>query len=173
MKAALLIIDMQKQFRQEIMLDRNFLNALEHINYVAKIMRDHGQHVIIIKDVEGYTDFSDDKLSFIEEVKADTADIPVRKVFPNAFWKTDLEEILNKNKIDYLIISGFAAEHCVQATLQGAKERGFTAAILQNGILSTQPDVISATYRDRPTVSYATIEYLVRAISYAEKLSKA
>jgi len=173
MKAALLIIDMQKQFRQEIMLDRNFPNALEHINYVAKIMRDHGQHVIIIKDVEGYTDFGDDRLSFIDEVKLDTSDISVRKVFPNAFWKTELEEILNKHAIDYLILSGFAAEHCVQATFQGAKERGFTAAILQNGILSTQPDVISATYRDRAIVSYATIEYLVRAISYAEKLSKA
>lgn len=169
MKAALLVIDMQNQFRPEIILDGNFSNALEHINYVAKVMRDLGQHVIIIKDVEGYSEFNDEKLSFIDEVKLDTSDIHVRKVFPNAFWKTDLEDILRKQKIDYLILSGFAAEHCVQATLQGAKERGFTAAILQNGILSTKPDVISAAYRDREIVSYSTIEYLVRAIGAAEK----
>ena len=34
----------------------------------------------------------------------------------------------------------------------GAKERGFTTAILQNGILSTKPDVVGVTYRDREIV---------------------
>jgi nicotinamidase-related amidase len=173
MKAALLIVDMQNQFRAEMALDRNFSNALEHINYVADIMRDNGQHVVIIKDVEGYTDYNDKRLACIEEIKLSEPDLGVQKESSNAFWKTDLEETLNEHKIDYLIISGFAAEHCVLSTFLGAKERGFTAAILQNGILSTQPDVISSTYRDRAIVSYSTIEYLVRAIRYAEKPGKA
>lgn len=64
--------------------------------------------------------------------------------------------------IDLLILSGYAAEHCVLFTYNGALERGFKAVLLQNGILSSQSDVIPATYRDRSLISYPVIEALVQ-----------
>ncbi|HEY2494346.1 MAG TPA: cysteine hydrolase, partial [Paenibacillus sp.] len=59
-----------------------------------------------------------------------------------------------------VIIAGFAAEHCVLFTYNGAIERGFKPVILQQGILSTQSDVIISTYRERNMISYPVIEYL-------------
>lgn len=165
MNVAFMIIDMQKQFRDEICLDTNFPNVIEHINYVADLVRKHHQKVILVKDVEGFKDGNDPGLDFIEEVNIAKEDIVIKKEYSNAFWKTGLEEILIEHNIDFIAISGFAAEHCVLGTFLGAKERGYTAAILQNGIVSTKPDVIGATYRDREIVSYSTLEYLIKAIN--------
>ena len=164
MKLAFIIIDMQKQFSEELNLDRGLANALEHINYVAALAREHHQKVVIVKDVEGFKDKNDARLDFIQEVKVQKDDIVIKKEYSNAFWKTGLEETLKEQGIDFVVLSGFAAEHCVLATYLGAKERGYTAAILQNGIVSTKPEVIGATYRDREIVSYSTLEYLFKAI---------
>ncbi|XMB25311.1 cysteine hydrolase family protein [Paenibacillus sp. BR2-3] len=83
------------------------------------------------------------------------------KEHSNAFWKTELEQILLNQGIELVIIAGFATEHCVLFTYNGAIERGFKPVILQQGILSTESDVILSTYRDRNVVSYPVIEYLV------------
>ncbi|MCM3038732.1 cysteine hydrolase [Paenibacillus motobuensis] len=79
----------------------------------------------------------------------------------NAFWKTELEQLLRDQGIEFLIIAGNAAEHCVLFTYNGALERGFNTVILQNGILSTHNDVITSTYRDRNIISYPVINYLL------------
>ena len=84
------------------------------------------------------------------------------KIYSNAFWKTDLEKIVSENKTELLILSGFAAENCVLATYNGAKERGFTTVILQNGILGNHENVITQTYRDRNIISYPVIEALTK-----------
>jgi hypothetical protein len=63
-------------------------------------------------------------------------------------------------RIELVIISGFAAEHCVLFTYNGAIERGLKPVILQQGILSKYADVITSTYRDRNLISYPVIEYL-------------
>jgi len=165
MKVAFMIIDMQKQFREELCLDPNLSNALEHINYVADLARKNNQTVVIVKDVEGFKDSDDARLDFIEEVHAGKDDIIIKKEYSNAFWKTGLEERLKALDIDYVVVAGFAAEHCVLGSYLGAKERGFTTAILHNGILSTKPDVIGSMYRDREIVSYSTLEYLFKAIN--------
>jgi nicotinamidase-related amidase len=165
MKLAFIIIDMQKQFRDELCVDPNFLNAIEHMNYVANLARKHHQQVVIVKDIEGFKDTDDARLGFIEEVPIEKDDIIIKKEYSNAFWKTGLEAALIQQGIDYIVISGFAAEHCVLGTYLGAKERGYTTAILQNGIVSTKPDVVTATYRDREIVSYSTLEYLLKGMS--------
>lgn len=165
MKLAFIIIDMQNQFREEICGDPNFSNAIEHINYIADLARKHHQQVVIVKDIEGFKDTDDARLDFIEEVPVEKDDIIIKKECSNAFWKTGLEEQLREHNIDCVVVSGFAAEHCVLATYFGAKERGYTTAILQNGIISTRPDVIDASYRDREIVSYSTLDYLFKAIS--------
>lgn len=61
------------------------------------------------------------------------------------------------------MIAGFAAEYCVTFTANGAVERGFHAAILQRGIISTKTDAIHFIYRDRHVISYPVIEFMLNA----------
>ncbi|WP_325176576.1 cysteine hydrolase family protein [Paenibacillus alkalitolerans] len=82
------------------------------------------------------------------------------KEYSNAFWKTELDQILISHGVELVIISGFAAEHCVLFTYNGAKERGFEPILLQQGILSSNNDAIVSTYRERNMISYPAIKYL-------------
>jgi nicotinamidase-related amidase len=156
---ALLVIDMQTNFLEDV--DKAIVHsACEYINHVAGLLRENNHTVIHVKDIEGAEDLSGAGLNFIPEIVIEQDDIQINKEYSNAFWKTELETVLSDKGIQLVIVSGFAAEHCVLFTYNGALERGFKAAILQKGILSTQSAVIDQTYRDRHVVAYPVIEYL-------------
>lgn len=162
MKLGLLIIDMQDIYLQDQMEKKKVDKACEYINYVADLLRSKGHVIIHIQDLEGLQEDNKELYHFIPEVHIESEDLIVSKENSNAFWNTELEQILVNQGVDLLIIAGFAAEHCVLFTYNGATERGFKPVILQNGILSTHNDLILSTYRDRNTISYPVIECLVQ-----------
>ncbi|MFB5762437.1 cysteine hydrolase family protein [Paenibacillus medicaginis] len=161
MKIGFLIVDMQNTFLKNQLEVPNVQEACEYINYVAELLRKNHHLVVHIQDIEGSDETSSELLEVIPEITVDQKDIRITKEYSNAFWKTDLEQILVNNGISLVIIAGFAAEHCVLFTYNGAIERGFKSVILQNGILSTKPDIINQTYRDRNMISYPVIESIV------------
>lgn len=162
MKIGFLIVDMQNVFLQDQREKLNVERACEHINYVAELLRSKNHCVIHIQDIEGAEDLDSELIDIIPEIKVEQNDIRITKEESNAFWNTELEQILSKQEIGLVIVAGFAAEHCVLFTYNGAKERGFKTVILQNGIISTNSDVISITYRDRNIISYPVIEFIVK-----------
>lgn len=162
MRIGLLIVDMQKVFLQGQREKFNVEIACEHINYVADLLRSKNHCVIHIQDIEGAEDLNSELLDIISEIKVEQKDIKITKKVSNAFWNTELEQILLKQEIGLVIVAGFAAEHCVLFTYNGAKERGFKTVILQNGIISANSDVINNTYRDRNIISYPIIEFIVK-----------
>ncbi|MGZ9586593.1 cysteine hydrolase family protein [Paenibacillus marinisediminis] len=160
MKIGFLIIDMQTVHLQGLekkIIDR----ACEYINHVSDMLRSKDHIVIHIQDTEGMTESDRDSFNTIPEIQIKDKDLILTKENSNAFWKTELEQILLNQGVEFIIISGFAAEHCVLFTHNGAIERGFTSVILQNGILSTHSDVITSTYRDRNLISYPVFKYLL------------
>lgn len=162
MRIGLLIIDLQEAHLGKVeqqVIDK----ACEYINYVSGLLRGKGHAVIHIQDIEGMEPSEEAKFNIIPGIEVQETDFRVQKEYSNAFWKTDLEQIVREQKIDLLILSGYAAEHCVLFTYNGAAERGFKAVLLQNGILSSHSDVIPATYRDRSLISYPVIEALVQS----------
>jgi len=138
-------------------------SACEYINYVADLLRSKDHVVIHIQDIEGIAESNRDSYNTIPEIQIQDKDFILTKENSNAFWKTELEQILLDQNIELIIVSGFAAEHCVLFTYNGAIERGFKPVILQNGILSTQSDVITSTYRDRNLISHPVIPYLMNS----------
>lgn len=162
MKIGLLIVDMQSIFLQEQMEKLNVGRACEYINFVADLLRSNNHFVIHIQDIEGLEESNADLFNIIPEIKVDQNDIRITKENSNAFWNTELAQILMNNDIGLVVVAGFAAEQCVLFTYNGAIERGNKTVILQNGIISTQSDVINLTYRDRNIISYPVIEYLVK-----------
>ncbi|GGG12107.1 hypothetical protein GCM10010912_65670 [Paenibacillus albidus] len=163
-KIAFLIIDMQKAFLQDHKEQMNVERACEHINYVAEQLRANNHPVIHIQDVEGAEDLNAESLEIIPEINVEPQDIRVTKEASNAFWNTELEQILLKHDIGLVVVAGYAAEHCVLFTYNGARERGFKTVILQNGILSSNSDVIPLTNRDRNVISYPVIEFIANGL---------
>jgi nicotinamidase-related amidase len=132
-----------------------------YINHVSNILRNTGHLVIHIKDIEGYDNLNDDDLTIIDEIVVESNDMIFTKSNSNAFWNTDLETTLKNLNVDFLIISGFAAEHCVLFTYNGAIERGFNTSILQNGVISEDNNPYNIL-KDRNLISYNSIEYIIK-----------
>jgi nicotinamidase-related amidase len=165
MKIGLLIVDMQNIFMNDFIDKHQLESACEYINHVSGLLRAAEQTVIHIQDMEGANDDNDPEArKIIPQVSIGPKDIVLEKEFSNAFWKTDLEQILRDEGVELVVVSGFAAEQCVTFTVNGAMERGFRAVILHKGILSTKQDAISSIYRDRQVVSYSVIEFMTNIL---------
>ncbi|KJB87707.1 isochorismatase [Paenibacillus sp. E194] len=160
MKIGFLVIDMQAIHLQDV--EEKVVNrACEYINYVAGMIRSHDHVVIHIQDIEVITEANSEVYRTIPEIEIQDQDIILTKENPNAFWDTELEQILKNHDIEFIVLAGYAAEYCVLFTYNGARERGFNAVILQNGIVSRHQDVITSTYRDRDIISYPVIQYMI------------
>jgi len=161
MRIALLIVDMQMDFLQEERLRPKAAKAAEHINYVSEMLRKHSHLVVHVQDVEVEGGEDSDGFEIVPYINVEDGDIFMRKEWSNAFWKTDLEQKLLDRGVGFVIVAGFAAEHCVLFTLNGAIERGFKTALLHGGIISRYEDVMDMTYRERFVISYPAIEFMV------------
>ncbi len=158
----MLVIDMQSIYLQEEPIEKKVMDkACMYINHVSNLLRSKDHIVIHVQDVEGLEESNKGMYDVIPEIEIHEKDLMLTKENSNAFWKTELEQKLQEHNVGLVIVSGFAAEHCVLFTYNGAIERGFKSVILQNGIVSTKNDVISSTYRDRNLVSYPVVEYLI------------
>ncbi len=160
MKIGFLVIDMQAIHLQDI--EKKIVNkACDYINYVSDMIRSKDHVVIHVQDIEDITESNRDLYATIPEIQVRENDLILTKENTNAFWKTELDQMLLNKGVKFIIIAGNAAEHCVLFTYNGAIERGFNAVILQNGILSSNNDVITSTYRDRNIISHPVIKYLI------------
>ncbi|UQZ32862.1 isochorismatase [Paenibacillus sp. PK3_47] len=162
MKTALLIVDMQNIFMHDLMKELKVAEACEYINHVAGLLRSKGHLVVHIQDMEGAGGDADPAVrEVIPEITVDPQDIRVMKQYSNAFWQTDLEQLLRSQNVGFVIVAGFAVEHCVTFTYNGALERDFQAAMLQKSVLSTRPEATAALYHDRHLISYPVVEFLL------------
>jgi len=160
-KIAFLVIDMQKNCKEATCCKASFEKALEYINEISEYFRDKNQPVVIIQDVEaGGPDTEGFKC--VEELVVSNNDFFVHKTCSNAFWETDLDNILKSQGVDCVVISGFAAEHCVLFTYNGAIERGYNAFLLQNGIAGFDDEEIKRIQSLRSVISYEALEYFLK-----------
>ena len=160
MNLALLVIDMQKCFLAEYDDAGAVDQCCDVINYVAGVLRDAGQTVIHVKDIESADEVAPEELAFTDRIEISESDLTVEKTFSNAFWHTDLDKILRDREIDLAVICGQAAEHCVLFTYNGAWERGHRAVILQHGVVSKKPDRVRAMAEDRHVIAHPVVQML-------------
>jgi nicotinamidase-related amidase len=165
MKIGFLIVDMQKIFLHDHLEKLDVRTTCEYINHVSGLMRGKDHTVIHIQDMEGSNEDTDPVArEIISGITVGPKDILITKEYSNAFWKTDLEQVLRSHGVEFVVVAGFAAEYCVTFTANGAIERGFQAAILQRGIVCTKPDAINSIYRDRHVISYPVIEFMMNCV---------
>ncbi|MGH4139153.1 cysteine hydrolase family protein [Clostridium sp.] len=160
-KVALLVIDMQKNCKEATSCKSSFKKAVEYINEISEYFRVKNQPVVIIQDLEAGGPETEGFKS-VEELVISDNDILVHKTYSNAFWKTELDTILKSEGVDCIVISGFAAEHCVLFTYNGAIERGYNTFLLQNGVAGFDDDEIKRIQSLRSVVSYEALEYFLQ-----------
>lgn len=107
MKLGYLIIDMQEIHVRDHVDKKTLDRACEYINYVSDMLREKDQLVIHIQDIEGMEEAAKERYDIMPEIQVADSDLKVTKEYSNAFWKTELEQMLKNHGVELLIISGF------------------------------------------------------------------
>jgi nicotinamidase-related amidase len=137
MKPALMIIDLQKAYYDDETKE-SMNKASRCINAVIPIFRKKNLPIIWIQHIEkedgsepGKTGFD-----FIDQLQPGAEDYRIHKRYRNTFNKTNSLEIIKKEKIDTVILSGYCAEFCIQGTSVGAWDQDLVPILLKDGIAS-------------------------------------
>jgi len=160
-KVALLVIDMQKNCKEATSCKVSFEKAVEYINEISEFFRKKNHPVVIIQDIEA-GGAETEGFKCVKELVVSDNDFFVQKTYSNAFWQTELDTILKGEGVDCIVISGFAVEHCVLFTYNGAIERGYSTFLLQNGIAGFDEDEIKRIQLLRSVVSYGALKYFLK-----------
>ncbi len=158
-KVAFLIIDLQKAFIDDRKGQKIYDDTLIYVNETAKLFRKANQPVIVIRDIE---EGDGPLFDTVDDLKVEETDIRMTKTYSNSFWETKLDDILKKLNVDFIVISGSAAEHCILATYNGARERGYQAVILQHGVFADYKEGLLDIYHNRALISYSAISYMLK-----------
>ncbi|MBU2864978.1 cysteine hydrolase [Reinekea forsetii] len=161
MRSALLIIDMQNAFIDEYSNQKVVEDTCEVINYCSQLMRDADKPVIHIRDTSEAGELSKKDLAIVESISVKSSDLHLEKHYSNAFFKTELSEMLKQLDVTFVILCGQAAEQCVVFTYNGANEAGFQATVSQEGVISPKPGRAKMLMEDRNVISHAAIRALI------------
>ncbi|MGD0807927.1 MAG: isochorismatase family cysteine hydrolase [Anaerolineales bacterium] len=161
MKPALLVIDVQKAFFKDNPPAAAALrNATEYINAAIELFRKKNLPVICVQHMNPEDNLVPGQEGFDlpESLKILPTDVHIHKTYPNAFNKTTLAELLRKEGVDTIVVTGFAAEGCVLSTCRGAKDLDLTAIILRNSIVAGKPENAPFVESINEIISYGALE---------------
>lgn len=147
---ALVIIDVQEAFIGHRRNEQQYQDVFSTINAAAAQFRQAHCPVIVVRDL---SEGSGEAFANVRELVVDPSDEEILKVYNNSFWKTELESILRRQSVDWLLLCGNAAEFCVSATYFGALERGFDTRLLRGGILAETEEGLACTQKVRPLLA--------------------
>jgi len=146
---ALIVIDMQVGLLAGPP-KHDLAGVIERINRLAETVRARGGKVVWIQHCgpDG-TDFEPGKPAwqFLPELRREAADSVVGKTLNDAFAATDLQTTLQQLGADRLLIAGWAADFCVDATLRSAVSRDYDVVAVSD----------AHTLADRPHLDAANV----------------
>ncbi|MFN2298439.1 MAG: cysteine hydrolase family protein [Anaerolineales bacterium] len=144
MKAALLVIDVQKAFfgkgsPQAAALER----AADVINAGIDLFRKKKWPVVCVQHTNPEDNLVPGQPGFDvpEILKILPEDLHIHKTYGNSFTKTGLADKLREMGVDTVIVTGFAAEACVLATVRGAEDYDLTGMLLRGSIIGGRVEV--------------------------------
>ena len=164
MKAALLVIDVQKAFfTDDSARSAELSDASRYINGAIDLFRKKNLPVVCVQHtnpednlVPGQTEFDVPEILNILP-----GDLHIHKTYGNSFTKTPLAETLRKWGVDTVVVTGFAAEGCVLATVRGAEDYDFTSMILRSSIIGGRPGTALLVESICEIISYDVLDKIL------------
>lgn len=135
-KSALILVDVQKAFDDPKWGERNNLDAEENISKILKTWRDKGNKVIHIQHKSDNPDSvfhpNNEGFAIKELVSPLEEEMVITKKVNSSFIGTNLEELLNINKIKTVVITGLTTPHCVSTTTRMSGNLGFETYLISD-----------------------------------------
>ena len=188
MGAALLVIDLQNGFVGPYFTDEESAKRIKNkmvlgINEATDLFRKAGKPVIFIqmiykadksnwtlrmKDVNSpYCIENTPEIMFFDGLIVEKSDIIITKERYSAFFNTNLDEILRKESINSLVITGMNTHACVRSTVIDAYERNYRVLLPLELVDSYNSALHDQTisYFDNRVVSIISMEELKKRLA--------
>lgn len=144
---ALLVVDMQTGLLKGAP-KRDLAGVLERINRLSQAVRGRGGRVIFIQHCGPKGDDFEPGTAgwaLLPELQRDPADLTVRKSLNDPFAGTDLAARLNDIKPDRVLVTGWATDLCVDATVRSTVSNHHDVVVVSDAhTLSDRPHLDAA-----------------------------
>lgn len=132
---ALIVLDFQNGMQNA----GDFIGQKENILKLSRKIKQNNGIIVATKHIDKNPNsiiFSDSDKGNVDEDILNIADFVIEKTTPNIFKGTDLAGLLEKNKIDEVIITGFNAEYCCLFSAIICSDRGYIVSYIEDATAS-------------------------------------
>jgi nicotinamidase-related amidase len=166
MKPALLVIDIQNQYLNWMASDNKDM-AMYLINASIELFREKGFPIIRVynTDPQRGPQPGTEAFEFPSTVSIKPDDPKVIKNYPNAFNKTNLEQLLKDQGSNTLFLCGLSATGCVLATYFGAIDRDYGVFMIKDALLSPNAGYTNAVEDVVDAVGYEAVKAMLENAS--------
>ncbi len=164
MKPALLVIDIQRAWLETNEgLKQTLERRLGTINAAIALFRERGMPLIVVYHTapkEGVVPDTDG-FEFHPDVRIEVTDLMLVKSYPNAFNKTELQEILSMDGCDTVILAGLSTTGCIMATYIGAIDRDLHPYLLRDGVAGESETLVRHAHEIFDTLSLDALDQIL------------
>lgn len=135
MKKALLVIDVQNEYFTGKLKVTYPHNSFDNILKVMDYAKDNNMIIIIVQHTGFYGDTfvkNSNEWEIHPKILGKSYDYLIEKTKPSSFYETNLEEILKKENITGLVISGYMTQMCCDTTAREAFHKGYYVEFLSD-----------------------------------------
>jgi nicotinamidase-related amidase len=131
MNTALLIIDIQRGLFDEEPRPYEADEVVTRINALCRRGREQGAKVVFIQHerLSGNLEYGSESWQLEKALQTAPTDYFIRKTTPDAFLRTDLQELLASQLVTRVVICGYASEFCVDTTTRRAAALGYSVTL--------------------------------------------
>ncbi|MQS45315.1 isochorismatase family protein [Companilactobacillus mishanensis] len=129
----LVVMDMQEGYSDCYEFDE----LVEKINDRISEYREEGHPIIFIQNVDKGTPEGSKEWKIAKKLDYQSGDMTVQKHHLNAFYRTELNDLLSDNDLEQLEICGVETEYCCNATITMAHGLGYQVEMIP-GMTTTE-----------------------------------
>lgn len=146
MTTALLVVDMQQALCAGPWAMAGIDEVLPRINDLVDRARAAGVPVVMIQHEEDGDDlrYGTEGWQLAHGLHARPEDPRVRKATPDAFYETELGQLLQQRGIDQLVICGVQSDFCIDTTVRRALALGYHVTLAGDAHTTIDNDVLTA-----------------------------
>jgi nicotinamidase-related amidase len=153
MKKALLVIDVQNEYFTGKLKVTYPNNSLDNILKVMDYAKENDMLIIIVQhtSINGNTFIKNsNEWEIHPKILEKSYDYIIEKNEPSSFYGTNLEEILKKENIEGVVISGYMTQMCCDTTAREAFHKGYLVEFLSDatGTIDVSNEVGTISSKD-------------------------
>src|SRR3954466_3202594 len=146
MATAVLVVDVQQALCIGPHAVHDAQGLVHRINLVTRQARQAGAPVLFIQHEGEGTELAHGSAGWqlAEGLRVETGDLRVPKTTPDAFLRTNLQELLQARHVRQLVVCGLHSEFCIDTTVRRALALGYPVTLVADGHSSAGNEVLTA-----------------------------